>query len=465
MPDIALHIHELCSSQDNGQLLNHLSLTLYKGEALGIWGLHHSGKTALFQCLTGELPIASGSLYWNGEPYIPHGDTVRPNILRLSTQLPLINRLTILENCLILKSHSCFHLRPRRRLMAMELRELFQRFDLDLDPNAFPDSLTNMQQLILKIIKARLLGASILLIDDVSFTFSYPEYACLMATVQKVQKSGGSFLFASHTTSFVSGCERIAFMADGRIFKTVENVSDSNWLINRFVNSLKKNQPTGKLVMAASDRPPFEFEGIDLGGSKTVTLRLSRGSVTAICCPDESVDTRLEQYFAALGRKLGRDLILTNFQTSDQLISHLSALQNICLPLFPKLARCGVLPHNVRRVISDEFVQWSHDSRLIGLSSLKDADRTDRIRLILFRLRLLSPSIIVCRDPAMFVDHMAYQIITVELAALSRSSGAAVCVLLSNMEKLTDFADQYMVVRDHQLCESNYIDARQLLLN
>ena len=56
---------------DGGQILNHFSLTINKGECLGIKGPSGSGKSTLFNLLLGFYPATSGAITIDGEQLQP----------------------------------------------------------------------------------------------------------------------------------------------------------------------------------------------------------------------------------------------------------------------------------------------------------------------------------------------------------------------------------------------------------
>ena len=54
MPEELYRIQGLCFQKDHSCLIDHLDLYQYKGESLGLMGLHDSGKTLLSLILSGQ---------------------------------------------------------------------------------------------------------------------------------------------------------------------------------------------------------------------------------------------------------------------------------------------------------------------------------------------------------------------------------------------------------------------------
>ena len=57
----------LSGGYGDSRLINNISLTVEKGEFLGILGPNGSGKTTLLHLLTGTLPAKEGSVYLAGK--------------------------------------------------------------------------------------------------------------------------------------------------------------------------------------------------------------------------------------------------------------------------------------------------------------------------------------------------------------------------------------------------------------
>lgn len=61
MPEELYRIQDLCFQKDHSFLINHLDMYQYKGESLGLLGLHDSGKTLLSLILSGQVSPAQES--------------------------------------------------------------------------------------------------------------------------------------------------------------------------------------------------------------------------------------------------------------------------------------------------------------------------------------------------------------------------------------------------------------------
>ncbi|MEN6364580.1 MAG: ATP-binding cassette domain-containing protein [Rectinema sp.] len=59
-----LRIADLSVETDNDRALEHFTLTVNRGEKVALVGHEHLAKTALFQALAGEVPPASGGVFW-----------------------------------------------------------------------------------------------------------------------------------------------------------------------------------------------------------------------------------------------------------------------------------------------------------------------------------------------------------------------------------------------------------------
>lgn len=78
--------------------VNNVSLTLTKGEILGIVGPDGAGKSTLLRMLAGILQPDAGSLYFDGRPYDDDIYYVKEHIGYMPQRFGLYEDLTVLEN-------------------------------------------------------------------------------------------------------------------------------------------------------------------------------------------------------------------------------------------------------------------------------------------------------------------------------------------------------------------------------
>jgi branched-chain amino acid transport system ATP-binding protein len=116
---VLLDVRELALSFGGIRALRGVSLAVPEGETVAIIGPNGSGKTSLFNCVSGAYQPGSGAILFDGESLLglsPDG-VARRGIARTFQNLRLFPGLTVLENLLVGR-----HLHFRRNLFAAALR-------------------------------------------------------------------------------------------------------------------------------------------------------------------------------------------------------------------------------------------------------------------------------------------------------------------------------------------------------
>src|SRR4051794_3746027 len=100
---VMLEVEEVSMSFGGVRALDNVSLTLSRGEILGLIGPNGAGKTTLFNCITGVLPGYQGHIRYQGQDLRqlkPH-QRARLKIARTFQNLELFDELSVLDNLLV----------------------------------------------------------------------------------------------------------------------------------------------------------------------------------------------------------------------------------------------------------------------------------------------------------------------------------------------------------------------------
>ena len=207
-----------------------LSISVNKGEILGVIGPNGAGKTTFFNLLTGIYPPSSGDILLNGSSIagLRPSQIARLGMARTFQNIRLFRQLSVLENVRIaydsrlvyspadalLRTPSA-RIRERESIDAsMELLELFELGSL---ANDAAGELSYGSQRRLEIVRALALNPSILLLDEPAAGMNPSEAMQLLDFLKWVH---GKFaltivLIEHHMQMVMALCDRIEVIEFG----------------------------------------------------------------------------------------------------------------------------------------------------------------------------------------------------------------------------------------------------------
>jgi ABC-type branched-subunit amino acid transport system ATPase component len=215
-------------SKDFGGLhaLQRIHLDVQAGEIVGIIGPNGSGKTTVFNVLSGIFPASSGSVRFAEHIDItrlpPHRVT-RCGIARTFQNQRLFNQMTVLENVLagmvprtragllstMLALPGARAEKAAAEQRAMELLGLFgTRLVPRHDRRAFSLSYANRRRL--EIARALATGPRLLLLDEPAAGMNPSETRELMGDIVRIRDLGLTIVLIEHDMRLVKGaCSRV----------------------------------------------------------------------------------------------------------------------------------------------------------------------------------------------------------------------------------------------------------------
>jgi branched-chain amino acid transport system ATP-binding protein len=210
--------------------LSDVSLSIQKGEILGLIGPNGAGKTTLFNVVTGVYSPTSGDVVFNGESLVGRKrfEITRSGIARTFQNIRLFQEMSALENVMVgVDAHHKASVvgavlrTPRSRREESHARErameLLKLVGIDEYAAVAGRSLPYGHQRRLEIARALGTEPQLLCLDEPAAGFNPAEKQQLNELIFKVRENGYTVLVIEHDMSVVMNVsDRVAVLDFGR---------------------------------------------------------------------------------------------------------------------------------------------------------------------------------------------------------------------------------------------------------
>jgi branched-chain amino acid transport system ATP-binding protein len=192
--------------------LRDVSFDIPEGRIQGIIGPNGSGKTTMFNCITGLLPVSSGKIFLDGEDItaIPAHEIAKRGIRRTFQQGKLVSSMTVLENVMA-GDHgygaSCTadtFFRPigkkskAERELERRAREALAFFSLEDSAERWAADLTWAERQYVQLARAIVSNPKLVLLDEPASGMGPRETAHIGEMIKKIQGKGITVVVVSH---------------------------------------------------------------------------------------------------------------------------------------------------------------------------------------------------------------------------------------------------------------------------
>lgn len=223
-----------------GMAVDHVSLSVRKGEILGIYGLMGAGRSELFECIMGRHSHATGRVFVEGEE-LKGSDTTR-RIRQGLALIPedrqregLVQSLSIANNLSMASLGKFvrwgFHISPalERSAIGEAIRSLAIKAK---NPDLEVTSMSGGNQQKVVIGKALMTGPKVLLMDEPSRGIDVGAKADVFRTMRWLAGQGLAVLFSTSDLEEVMALsDRIAVMSNGRLVTILDREAATEDLV------------------------------------------------------------------------------------------------------------------------------------------------------------------------------------------------------------------------------------------
>jgi branched-chain amino acid transport system ATP-binding protein len=228
-----LAVEDVSVSFGGLRALDRVSITVDRGEVVGLIGPNGAGKTTLFNVVCGFVRPVAGRLAFDGRPLGRHRshDLVKLGIARTLQGVGLWKGLSVLENVMagaqpLLRSGllSAFLGLWRSSREEARLRqkafELLERMGIEEWAGHLPDALPYAVRKQTALARALMARPSLLLLDEPAGGLAEPDLVDLGSLLRELRADTGVLLVEHHMDFVMSVCDRLVVLDFGRVISS-----------------------------------------------------------------------------------------------------------------------------------------------------------------------------------------------------------------------------------------------------
>ena len=451
MTEPVLEINGLRQSYGTNEVLKSLSLSVGRGEILGLIGENGAGKSTFVKCVVGMLAPTAGTI------------DCRCSVAAIHQDLNLADDLPVFANFFLGRESTVAGF-LRRREMADRARRGFAAMGLEVDPFAPTSSLSTSEKQLLEIARALDVNAGLLILDEPTALLNTEETGRLFETMRSLRARGTSMIYISHRLGEIHEiCDRVAILRDGELTcvsaaSAMTQKQMAEMMVGRELADIYPAVPTPGGGTAFSFRSPgigsFSIGAMEIVGFSGLadagqielceTIAGLRRPAPGTEIEIDGVRREISSPRDAVAAGIG---ILSPDRLATGLWRDFTIADNIALGAFGKMTSLGFasarkIEAAARAGVDDFRIKCGGTGDAV--SSLSGGNQQ---KVSLAKVLAAGPRVVFLNEPTQGVDVGARQEIYASIAALA-AKGVAVAIVSSDMTELLGLCRRIIVMRD-----------------
>ena len=249
----------------------YVNLELNTGEVLSLIGENGAGKSTLMSVLYGMYKPDEGEIVIDGTPldFASPADAIAAGIGMVHQHFMLVPVFTVAENVVLgvepTGTLGKLNIDEARRMV----REISDKYNLDLDPDAVIEDLPVGVQQRVEIVKVLLRDAKVVVFDEPTAVLTPSEIIEFFEIVKTLVSAGRGVVFITHKLKeALNIADRIAVLRRGKVVgeadpKTATESQIAEMMVGRPVQLTvdKNSAKTGDVVLKVTDLTVLDADG------------------------------------------------------------------------------------------------------------------------------------------------------------------------------------------------------------
>ncbi|MER6975664.1 sugar ABC transporter ATP-binding protein [Streptomyces carpinensis] len=455
--------------------LDHISLTLRRGEIHALCGGNGCGKSTLIKILSGVLQADSGTVLLNDVDIdvtqVKPAQVHELGLRVVHQDLAVFPDLSIAENMMLGSGYPVARGRIQWRETRRRAQAQIDRFEIPARPENLLRDLpvgTRAQVAIARALQDVSENRGIVILDEPTASLPSHEVELLLAAIRRLAAQGHAILFVSHRLDEVLALtDRVTVMRDGRVVARHETAKLNESELIESILGRRADEIGMRHSARPLGNPVLQTRGLTAGPVTDIGLEVRAGEVVGIAGLLGSGRTELLRSICGdLPKKSGTVVVngkRAEFRRIDQAIGAGVVMIPEDRPrgaVFPDLP----VNDNLDVGVLGRYWRWSgfrnaamrrDDAELrtrfrvkseSGSVQMKSLSGGNQQKVIIARWLRRDPVLLLLDEPTQGVDVGARADIYTAVREVTENGGAAV-VVASDLEELTLNVDRALVLR------------------
>jgi general nucleoside transport system ATP-binding protein len=455
---------------------DHIDLDIYEGEVHALLGENGAGKSVLMKILYGFYQADAGNILLKGKPVFiqsPH-DARNFQIGMVFQDLNLIPVFSVAENIALFLPGLKAILRPRE--IAANIKEISERYNLKVDPQALVSQISIGEQQKVEILKLLLSDARVLILDEPTGVLAPHEVEALFEVLDNLRKDGYAIILITHKMKEVlQFADRITVLRRGRTAGTMmrAEASEDKLVALMFEKTLTGTKINPKSNVNRSLEPLLELRDVETRGLrdgirlKGINLKIFPGEIVGVAGVSgngqkELSDVVLGMELCTKGQKYlyGNDFTNKSIQTmrkkgvafipenplSMAATPFMTVLENMALTNTKRYARDGGFSMDWKSVKTDvEEVEKKLGFSINLYTLAKSLSGGNQQRMVIIREMAHSPRLIIASYLTRGLDVQS-AVAARQALVQACENGAGVLLISEDLDELLSLSDRLAVL-------------------
>lgn len=471
--NVLVEIKDVSKHFPGVKALDHVSLSIRRGEVHALSGENGAGKSTLIKILTGVYTYDEGSIIFDGSPvaFKSTNESQKAGIGSVYQELNMIPYLSVAENIYIGDY-------PMGKI-GIEWKELYENaqnqldsLNIDVDAKKQLNELSTAQQQMVSIVRAVSRDCKLIILDEPTSSLDTKEVKTLFSLVRQLKEKGVAFIFITHRMEEIYQiCDRITVLKDGHFIGTYQAEDLNQYQLVTLMVGREITQQRKQTYFSPEKDQNYVVEVRNLAKKpkvKDVSFGISRGEIVGLAGLLGSGRTEVaEMLFGSempdAGEILYEGILQKNISPTkavraglafctenrrlDGIVPNMSVKNNIVLACMKQISRLGFVISRKRLALVNRYIEELRIKTPTPEQRIRNLSGGNQQKTLLARWMATNPKLIILDEPTRGIDVGAKQEVE-RLVQQIASQGIGVLLISSEIPELVRNCDRVIVLRE-----------------